>query len=174
MPLSSIRRALRYSTASMALGRIRTARASPGVEVRAHPLPEGGRFLRKQQRRFLEEVDVFDFAPEAQRIHRAQTVEDGNAPHGKAFRAGSSVHGGELEHQIGPGVQRPLCALPFKERGRLGALREAPAHHHHNGVRPGCLQCRVQVIGVALVEGVVFGYDTHGTHMDHLLPFQLY
>ena len=59
------------------------------------------------------------------------------------------------------GVEGPLGPKPPFEHGGLASLHEVPTHYGNGKIGTGRLFGFLQLIGVAVVKGVVFGYYSH-------------
>ena len=125
---------------------------------------EFGGLLREVIRQLAELGDIPLFRPEGQVRHQARGVQQPHAALGEPFRRSVGEHGGELDHQVRPGLQRPLGPGELVRTGRFAPLDEV-ARHDHDAVGSAGLPLRLfEMVDVPVVQGIVLrdnAYDTH-------------
>ena len=92
-----------------------------------------------------------------------------HGPLGEIFCASGGGSSGKLQDEIGSVFESHFRPGVFIYDGRFSALHEISTHDHEKPVGSGELPGSGEVIGVALVEGIVFGDDTGDFHKLLLL-----
>ena len=100
-------------------------------------------------------------AAEGEDVHHAAGPEQGDGARSKGLGGGGRPHCGQLQHQVRPPGQGPARPGPLVRCGAGAPLDPVAAHDSDDGaVRTQEPPGAGDLIGVASVEGIVFGYDT--------------
>ena len=127
-------------------------------------LPEYGAFLQKAVSELHQKLDIATFAPEADAVDDAETVEQGDRAGCKVFCAAERIVHGQLQHQIRAAVQGGLRTRVLIHQGRRAALDEITAHHNDTVIGSGQFLCPGDMIGMTVVKGIVFCNDSDCFH----------
>ena len=83
----------------------------------------------------------------------------------KALGRGQRSRQGQLDHQIDPGAYSHRRPAVFVHDGEVAALHEIARHNRDNcRLIPDLTPCFGAVIGMTVVERVVFGHDAANFH----------
>ena len=83
------------------------------------------------------------------------------AAESKCLGAGKGKWSGQRYDHVRAVLEGPLGPKPLFEHGGLAPLHEVPTHYGNGKIGTGRLFGFLQLIGVAVVKGVVFGYYSH-------------
>ena len=70
----------------------------------------------------------------------------------------------QLDHEIGAAEPGKPRSREFIEAGGFAALNKAPAHHDDSAVRAGEALCLRDLVGMPVMEGIVFGRNADAFH----------
>lgn len=82
-------------------------------------------------------------------------------PRANASGAGKGKWRGQRYDHVRAVLKGPPGPKPLFEHGGLAPLHEVPTHYGNGKIGTGRLFGFLQLIGVAVVKGVVFGYYSH-------------
>ena len=125
--------------------------------------------LRRQQRsrRSQQGLRIAALAAEAQRLRAAEAVEQLHAAVRKALCRAERIARRQLEHQRRPAANGSLGPCRSRDDSGLAPLDIVPAHHAHR--RIARLPQHGELMGMAVVEGVVFADDSGDPHKKFLI-----
>ena len=144
----------------------RGGQAHPVIQKPAQAVAHLWRFQRL--RRVAQAVSASAFRAEAQQLHTAHRVQQGNARPCEILRPGTVPRCRQLQHKVHAAAQCHFRPRVFFEAGGLAPLHVIPAHHGHD-MRSAHFAGLFDLVGVAAVEGVVFRDDSCNFHVGCLL-----
>ena len=114
------------------------------------------------------------FRAKGKRLDTAEPLQQPHAPAREVLGAAAGEEEVQFEDELAAAAHSEVRALPLVKDCRLAALRETAAHDHDDGrfiVEAGAdgLADSAELIGVALMEGIVFGDDANDMHKEELL-----
>ena len=131
-------------------------------------------FMEQLPGKAHEYVNFAAFAAETERVNNAQLIEKQNRAAGKIFRAAQRIADGQLQHHIRSVSQRTFSAQIFIHHGRCAALDKITAHDDDTVVCARKLFCLFDVIGVSVMERIVFRNNADCFHRFSVSPEATY
>lgn len=130
------------------------------------PLPELLAFFRQRAGEGEQQVEGAAFRPEAEAVHDARGMKEGNGAVSEPFRRLHRIGGRQLDDEIGPHGQRHLGAGEFADDSRFAALKEGAAQHRNGMFRTGKPLRFVVMMDMTVMQRVVFDDDSDGSQGD--------
>ena len=115
--------------------------------------------------RLAQPCGIPAFAAEGQLLHTAQSPQQEHRPPGKQLRRGKGIRHRQLQHQIRPGCYGDLGTGQLAQHSRIPTLHKVAAHDR-NDVGGAVFAGLCNVIGMAVVKGIVLANNSGNFHPD--------
>ena len=120
---------------------------------------------------FGQQCEIAAFASKGDDIHAAERAEQAHSAGGEPFGRSHRVGQGQFEHKVRAAGDRRIGADRFGRARRTPALNKVAAEYGYNMRRAGRAG-RFDLIGVPIVEGIVFSDNARSHHFFHTIgPF---